>query len=67
MYQVYLISFTHTNGSGNTFYYRKDGMLPSREDIKIIEAGVTKKHCIQGVVVTSVSRLADAETMVEDD
>lgn len=66
MYQVYLISYSHSQGAGRTFNYRQDGFPPSVENIESIERKITDRNLLLNVCVTGVSRLADCENLPEE-
>lgn len=59
VWQVYLIGYIHSRGAGRTFNYRNDGNPPSVHDIESMEKKITQNNGIDGVCITSVSRLAD--------
>lgn len=65
MYQVYLITYSHSRGTGRTCNYRQDGLPPSIENIESIERKIADRNCISGVCVTGVFRLADRDFIPE--
>lgn len=63
MYQVYLIGYSHNRGTGRTFNFRNDGQPPSIQDIESMEKKISEKNGLDGLCITSVSRIADSETL----
>lgn len=61
MYQVYLIAYSHSRGTGRTFNYRTDEQPPSVDDIESVEKKISEGNGCSGVCVTGVYRLADSE------